>query len=110
MDPNPVAVTETLKVLLSKNKENTEREFAFVSINSTTKTVLGPEDSFDKSFQKDCNRIDNWISEESGWIIESIDAEYVNVFSTVHYQEFHTLNCLINNIFLGVFFGVILNV
>ena len=110
MDPNPVAVRETLKVLLGKNKENTEREFAFVSINSTTKTVLGPEDSFDKSFQEDSNRIDNWISEESGWIIESIDAEYVNVSLTVHYQEFHTLNCQTNNLFLGVFFGVILNV
>ena len=25
------------------------------------------------------HRIDNWINEGSGWVIESIDAEYVNV-------------------------------
>ena len=33
----------------------------------------------DKSFQEIFKRTDNCISEESGWIIESIDAEYVNV-------------------------------
>ena len=24
-------------------------------------------------------RIDNWVNEGSGWVIESIDAEYVNI-------------------------------
>ena len=33
----------------------------------------------DKSFQEVFNRIYNWISEGSDWIIESIDAEYVNI-------------------------------
>ena len=45
----------TLKVLLSKYKEY-----------STTKTVICPEDSLDRSFQDVFNRIDNWISEGSG--------------------------------------------
>ena len=70
----------TLKILLSKYKENTDREFAPVYFNSTTKTVIGPKYGLDKSFQETFNRIDNWISEGSGWIIESIDAEYVNIF------------------------------
>ena len=26
------------------------------------------------------HRIDNWINERSGWIIESVEAEYVNIF------------------------------
>ena len=39
----------TLKVLLSKYKENAEREFAPVYFNSTTKTVIGFEDSLDIS-------------------------------------------------------------
>ena len=65
----------TLKFLLSKYKENTDRESAPVYFNSTTKTVIG----LDKSFQEVFNRIDNWISEGSGWIIESIDAEYENI-------------------------------
>ena len=34
---------------------------------------------FDKSCQKHFNRIDNWINEESDWVIESIGAEYVDI-------------------------------
>ena len=33
----------------------------------------------DKSFQGILYRIDNWINEGSGWIIESINGEYVNI-------------------------------
>ena len=33
----------------------------------------------DKCFQEIFNRIDNWASKGSGWIIESIDAEYINL-------------------------------
>ena len=64
--------------MLSKYKENVEREFAPVYFNSTANKVIGTEDSLDKSFQEVFNMIDNWISEGSGWIIESIDAEHVN--------------------------------
>ena len=32
----------------------------------------------DKSFQQILYRIDNWINEGSGWIIESTEAQYVN--------------------------------
>ena len=35
--------------------------------------------NLDKSFQEVFNRIDNWISEASSWIIEAIDAECVNI-------------------------------
>ena len=48
-----------------------------VYFNSTAKTVIGPKSSLDKSFQEVFNGIDNWISEGYGWIIESIDAEYL---------------------------------
>ena len=33
----------------------------------------------DKSFQEILYRIDNWINEGSGWIIESIESQYVNI-------------------------------
>ena len=69
----------TLKVLLSKYKENTDREFTTAYFNSTIKTVIGPKYGLKKSFQEVFNRIDNWISEGSGWLIESIDAEYFNI-------------------------------
>ena len=33
----------------------------------------------DKSFQEFLYRIHNWINEQSGWVIESVEAEYVNL-------------------------------
>ena len=33
----------------------------------------------DKSFQEILYRIDNWINEGSGWVIESVNKEYVNI-------------------------------
>ena len=54
-------------------------EFAPVYFNSTTNTVIGLEYDLDTSFQEMLSRIDNWINEGSGWINESVDAEYVNI-------------------------------
>ena len=68
----------TLNILLGKCKENTDREFTATYFNSPTKTVINSEYSLDKSFQVIFNRIGNWISEGSGWMIQSIDSEYVN--------------------------------
>ena len=48
------------------------------NFTSTTKTVIGFKDSTDKSLQEVFNKLDNWISEGFGWVIESIDGEYVN--------------------------------
>ena len=42
---------------------------------------------FDKSFQEILYRIDNWINEGSGWVIESIEAEYVNISIYVPLSE-----------------------
>ena len=67
----------TVKVLLSKHKENGGIEFAPAYFNSTTKTVISSDKHMhDKSFQEMFYRIDNWINEGSGWVIESVDAEY----------------------------------
>ena len=41
--------------------------------------MINSEFNLDKSFQEILYRIDNWINEGSGWIIESINGEYVNV-------------------------------
>ena len=46
----------TMKVLLSKYKENADREFALVNFNSTTKKVIGAKDNLDQSFQEVFNR------------------------------------------------------
>ena len=86
----------TLKLLLRKHKENGGIEFAPGYFNSTTKTVINSKYMLDKFFQEILYRIDNWINEGSGWVIESIDAEYVNISVFSPYQEVQTLTCLIN--------------
>ena len=49
-------------------------------MNSATETVINSDKyMFNKSFQEILYRIDNWINEGSGWIIESINGEYVNI-------------------------------
>ena len=51
-----------------------ETEFAPVYFNSITKTLI----SSDKSIQEILYKIDNWINEGFGWVIESIEDEYFN--------------------------------
>ena len=47
--------------------------------NSTTKAVINSKYDIDKSFQEILYRIGDWINEESGWVIESVNGEYVNI-------------------------------
>ena len=42
-------------------------------------TIINSKHDLDKSFQEILHGIDNWINEGSGWVIESVDAEYVNI-------------------------------
>ena len=70
-----------LKIMLQKHKPNGEIEFTPVYFNSTTKTVTNHKLSLslDKSFQDILYRIDNWIDEGSGWIVELIESQYINI-------------------------------
>ena len=66
--------------MLYKHKQNGHIEYAPFYLNSTTKTVINSDKcDLDKSFQEILYRTDNWINERSGWIIESIEAQYVNI-------------------------------
>ena len=69
----------TVKVLLRKNKENGDIEFTPVYFHSTTKTVINSKYDLNNSLQEILYRIDNWINEGSGWIIESITGEHGNI-------------------------------
>ena len=70
----------TVTVLLRKHKENGDIEYAPVYLNSATKTVINFDKyDLDKSFQEILYRIDNWIDEGSGWIIESVGTQYMNI-------------------------------
>ena len=71
----------TVAVLLYKHKQNGDIEYAPVYFNSATKTVINSDRyDLDKSFQEMLHRIANLINEESGWIIESVEAECVNIY------------------------------
>ena len=69
----------TLKVMLKKYKRNEEIEFTPVNFNSTTKTVINHKFSIEKHLQKILYKIDNWINEGSGWIVELIESQYINI-------------------------------
>ena len=68
-----------VKVLLKKYKLNGEIEFAPVYFNSVTKTVINHRFRLENSFQEILYLIDNWINEGSGWIVESIESQYINI-------------------------------
>ena len=65
--------------MLKKYKPNEEIEFRPVYFNSTTKTVINYKFSLEDAFQEIFCRIDNWINEGSGCIVESIKSQYIDV-------------------------------
>ena len=69
----------TVKVLLKKYKSNGEIEFASVYFNSSTKKILNHKYKLNKSFHKILYRIDAWINRGSGWVIELIEFQYINI-------------------------------
>ena len=64
---------------LKKYKPNGEIEFAPIYFNSLTKLVINHRYKLNKSFQEILYRIDAWINEGSGWIVESIESQYINI-------------------------------
>ena len=70
-----------MTVLLSKHNMNGGIEYAPVYFNSATGKVNNSDKyDLDKFFQEILYRIDNSVNEGSGWIIESVEAQYVNIF------------------------------
>ena len=67
----------TLKVMLYK--PNGEIEFRPVYFNSTTKTVINHKFSLENTFQEILYRTNNWINEGSGWTVEFIESQYINI-------------------------------
>ena len=90
--------------MLSKHKGNGDMEFTPVYFNSTTKTVINSEYDLDKSFQEILYKIDNWINEGSAWVIQSVDAEYVNIsiFNPFSGSTYIELACRLRNSMKGL--------
>ena len=69
----------TVKVLLKKCKLNGEIEFAPIYFNSVTSTVINQRFRLENSFQEILYMIDLWINKGSGWNVESIESQYINI-------------------------------
>ena len=69
----------TLKVMFKKYKPNGEIEFRPVYFKSTTKIVINHKFSLENAFKESLHRIDDWINEESGWIVELIESQYIKI-------------------------------
>ena len=66
--------------MLSKIKTDGSIEYSPVYFNSATKTVINSAKfGLDQSFQEIFCRIDNWINQGLGWIVESREGFYLNV-------------------------------
>ena len=65
--------------MLKKYKPNGEIEFRPVYFNSTAKIVITHKFSLENTFQEILHWIDNCINEESGWTVELIESQYINI-------------------------------
>ena len=72
----------TLAILLSKMKNNGEIEYSPVYFNSLTKRVIDSGKlKLDQAFQEIIHKLEVWISHGSGWIVEEIISQYLNLSS-----------------------------
>ena len=69
----------TVKALLKKYKLDGEIEFRPVYFNSKTKIIINHQFKLKSPFQEILYMLDNWINEGSGWIIEFIESQYINI-------------------------------
>ena len=83
---NGLEFIETLKITFTK-QSNRDILYKTAHFNSSYKTVINNIDiaeSLDMSKQEILNKVAQWVSEGSGWLIQSVDTHYLNV---VKYQR-----------------------
>ena len=71
----------TLCVLLSKVKARNLVEYSPVYFNFLTKTVIGDKYKLDQCFNEIIYRLEQWISHGSGWVVEEVISQYLNLSS-----------------------------
>ena len=76
---------ETLNVIFNKltDSEMIQKKAYF---NSAAQTIINPteiSEATESSKQQILNKVSQWVSEGSGWVIQSLDAHYLNI---VHYK------------------------
>ena len=71
----------TLQVLLSKVKSRDLIKYSTIYLNSLTKTVIGKKYYLAQCFNEIIFRLENWISHGSGWNVDNILSQYLNISS-----------------------------
>ena len=71
----------TLQFLLSKVKSRDCIEYSTIYLNSLTKTRIGKKYYLDQCFNEIIFRLENWISHGSGWNVDNILSQYLNISS-----------------------------
>ena len=61
-------------------------KFAPVYFNSLAKTMINHTFRLEKSFQEILYMNDAWINEGSGWIVESIESQYMLTFQLIDHH------------------------
>ena len=72
-------MSDYCKSLTKKYKPNREIEFAPIYFNSLTKLVISHRYKLNKSFQEILYTNNAWINKGSGWIVESIESQYISI-------------------------------
>ena len=72
-------MSDYCKSFIKKYKLNGEIEFAPIYFDSLTKTVINYRFRLENSGQEIFYMIDVWINNRSGWIIELIESQYINI-------------------------------
>ena len=69
----------SVKITLNKQINDNEFEPKTLYLNSSAKTVINWGYYLNESFEEILNKLDIWINEGSGWIIDKIEGLYINV-------------------------------
>ena len=86
----------TLCVLSSKVKSSDLIEYRPVYLNSLTKTVIGYNYFLDQCFNEIIFRLESWISHGSGWILEEVISQFLNLSSYLLLSGSTYVNYLLN--------------
>ena len=81
----------TLQVTLHKERENGGAKYSSpISFNSRSQIFINKyiDNSLKLSYQTILSRIQNWFVESSGWIVESIGGDCINVSITVRLENY----------------------
>ena len=62
-----------------------------MKFNSLTKTIISNKFQLELAFQKILYNIDAWISKGSGWIIESVQSQYINLQTIISRKFLHRI-------------------